>query len=883
MLTGLFQTVAARGGRVVAIQTFDAGFVDYPDDDRFMARVAWQHIDALVVGQAAVTDAYLREFAQAGKPVVAVYRELGEFQCPTVVPDNRTGVRLAIDHLIEHGHRTIAFVYRHRADADEWIRYRAYQEIMLARGLEPCEPVLVSWQLDETYDATEAVRELRDRGPLPSAAVACTDLVAMAFVAALARVGVVVPDDMAVIGFDDIADAATFQPPLSTIAQNFMLAGTLAGDLAFQLIEGSPVVPGYQCTPVAFVPRESCGCSDAAGRPPGAAPADAEWTDAQFVNELTDAVHSGRHLTVAEHRALVRVTEHLTGLLTAVARTPSADAASVVGPIIRELRQLASQAPNPLQLVGAIRRFAQASSARLAPDDPTVAARCDRLVFDIAMRMLEDQNLNVRGRPIAYQDVEIQRRYYMIGTDLVRQRVLTAQSLDWLAATEFRAGCLALWESGRGNRDDGAALRIVSTYDRAEQCQVPPGPCDVTAFPPASFIDLVDEQSVVSSYLYVLPVRFAGSDWGFLALTGPLDVCEVTAFERYNHWVVLLTVALDHEHAIRSERALLEEIRIREERYALAAEAANDGLWDWNLLSGTVFYSSRWKSLLGCAEDEITATSTEWLGRIHPDDRPTVDRMLAQHIDGQAPTMELGYRLRTANGAYRWMTTHVRSMHNEAGRVIRLVGSMTDVTDRKLMEERLRRDAHYDPLTGLPNRTLFLDRLRQMVDQAHHQHVRLFAVVFLDLDGFKVINDSLGHQMGDEVLIKVAERLTRELRSHDTVARFGGDEFVLLLDDVQDTASLEPTVARILSAISSPLAIDGRFLAVSAAAGIAVGMSGSGTVDEYLRNADIAMYQAKAAENGNFALFDRSMLDGAATRHRLEPSMHPTLDCRPLP
>ena len=885
VLTGVVRTATARGGRVMAIQAFDAGLVDFPNEERFTARLGWQSIDALVVGQAAVTDAYLREFSQTGKPVMAVYRQPEEFPCPTVVPDNRDGIRLALDHLIEHGHRTIAFVCRHRADADEWIRYRAYEEIMLARGLRPSEPVLVSWRLDETYDAAEAVRQLRERDAMPSAALACTDLVAMAFIKALAQVGVVVPTDMAVIGFDDIADAATFQPALSTVAQNFALAGTAVCDLAFNVLDGSCIAPGYYCTPVALITRESCGCSPVISPPQPSGHRTPTTLRAQLVHELGETLHSGRRLTSSQRRELITVTDDLAALLTRIPGTPvaqlsnvdlssvdlsSVDLSSSVESVSRQLRQLAAQSPNPLSMAGAIRQFTQTFVGTIAPNDLVLAARYDQFAFDIALRLLENQNLDVRGRPFANRDVEIQRRYYMIGTNLVRQRSLTAGSLDWLAMTEFQAGCLALWDTGRGNRD-GATLRIVSIYDKSGRCPPLSGTCAVTAFPPASFIDLINDRNSGVTYLYVLPVRFAGSDWGFLALTGQLDLREEAAFERYNHWAVLLTVALDHEHAIQSERALLEDIRVSEERYALAAEASNDGLWDWNLISGAVFYSSRWKSLVGVSEEEIAATTQEWLGRIHPEDRPAVDRAIARQLDGRSSTMELEYRLRTADGIYRWMLTHARSMCDSAGTVTRLVGSMTDITDRKLLEERLRHDAHYDPLTGLPNRALFLDRLQQAIAGAHRHSEYRFAVVFLDLDGFKIINDSLGHQVGDEVLTHVAQRLIRQARPQDTVARFGGDEFVLLLDDICDVASLPTTVNRILSVISAPLTIDDRILTVSAAAGIAPSGNDRATADEYLQDADAAMYQAKAAGSGSFVLFDRS----ASTTEGCEPSPGP--------
>jgi diguanylate cyclase (GGDEF)-like protein/PAS domain S-box-containing protein len=887
VLTGVLETAAARGARVIAIQTLDAGMVAGGPDEGFTPQIAWQHIDALVVAQATVSDDYLREFAATGKPVIAVFRESEGFECPTVVPDNGGGIRLAVDHLIAHGHREIAFISRDPADADDWIRYRAYEETMLVRGLRPCEPVPVPWQHDETYGGPVAVRQLLERGPLPTAAVACTDLTAMALVEGLAEIGVAVPGDLAVIGFDDIADAATFEPPLSTIAQSFVLAGTTACDLAFDALDGRPVAPGLHCTPVTFINRESCGCPGSGADGAVTARSSVESICARFAAELADAVDGEGELSRGARRDLRTVGARLAALFTTVAHQPGTEVAGIIDGTTEMLRPFVVASPDPAAVVGAVRRFALRLAAQF---DAAVAPRFEHLAFDIALRLLESKKRNLRGHTIAHQHVELHRHYYMIGTDLVRRRARGFRSLDWLETTEFRAGCFALWAGGRGSADGAAsgpgtaALEIVSAYDRTGRYKAEVERCAAREFPPTSFVDLIDDQPGEHIYLYLLPVRFDGSDWGFLALTGPLDVREEAAFERYNHWAVLLTVALDHEQAMRSERALLEGIRASEERYALAAEAANDGLWDWSLTTGVVYYSSRWKALLGHADHEIAATAEEWLHRVHPGDRPAVDLVLAAHFGGQSATMELEYRLRTADGSYRWMLTHSRSVYDESGRVTRLIGSMTDITDRKLLEDRLRHDAHYDVLTGLPNRALFLDRLNRAIDRAAHQPGYVFAVVFLDLDGFKVINDSLGHQVGDEVLVRVAERLSAELRANDTVSRFGGDEFVLLLDDIGNEYDLAATTDRVLSVLSAPLVLGERTVAVSAAAGIAVSgavvAAGTGaggargrSADEYLRDADTAMYRAKASGNGTFALFDTSMHAGAMNRLQVESDL----------
>jgi diguanylate cyclase (GGDEF)-like protein len=188
----------------------------------------------------------------------------------------------------------------------------------------------------------------------------------------------------------------------------------------------------------------------------------------------------------------------------------------------------------------------------------------------------------------------------------------------------------------------------------------------------------------------------------------------------------------------------------------------------------------------------------------------------------------------------------------------RLVGSMTDISERKRLEEKLRHDALYDALTGLPNRTLFLERLKETVETAKRRPGHGFAVVFLDLNGFKDINDSLGHEVGDQLLVHVAKQLTAQMRADDIVCRYGGDEFVVLLNDLPTTSHITTIVDRWLAALATPLRLPTQTVGVTAAAGVAINPLASSVgcpAEELLRRADTAMYRAKAAKaNGGAAI-----------------------------
>src|SRR6185295_5990533 len=235
-----------------------------------------------------------------------------------------------------------------------------------------------------------------------------------------------------------------------------------------------------------------------------------------------------------------------------------------------------------------------------------------------------------------------------------------------------------------------------------------------------------------------------------------------------------------------TERKQAEEaLRASEERYALAAQSVNDGLWDWNLKTNEVYYSQRWKAMLGCDDGDIGTTPFEWFRRVHPDDLAQVQTLLQDHLEGRSPTFESEHRMRHKDRGYRWVLSRGLAVRNGSGRPYRMVGAQSDTTQRKLAEEQLIHDALHDSLTGLPNRSLFVDRLSHRIRHSRREKDRLFGVLFLDLDRFKLINDSMGHGAGDTLLVETARRLELAVRPGDTVARLGGDEFAILLEDVK--------------------------------------------------------------------------------------------------
>jgi diguanylate cyclase (GGDEF)-like protein/PAS domain S-box-containing protein len=302
-----------------------------------------------------------------------------------------------------------------------------------------------------------------------------------------------------------------------------------------------------------------------------------------------------------------------------------------------------------------------------------------------------------------------------------------------------------------------------------------------------------------------------------------------------------------------------EALRESEERYALAARGANDGLWDWNLKTNEVYFSSRWKSMLGFEEGEIGNNIQEWFHRVHPDDISRLKKDISDHLNKRTPHFENEHRLMNKENIYLWFLSRGIAVRESDGVTVRMAGSFTDITDRKKTEEQLIQSAFYDVLTGLPNRALFMDRLQMSFAHKTRHENHLFAVLFLDLDRFKNVNDSFGHLIGDELLLLVSERLRSNIRPEDTIARFGGDEFVVLLGDIKGIEDATHIADRIKEILTAPFHLMSYELYVNATIGIAISTNEYQHPEEILRDADTAMYNAKLRGKAGYVIFDRTM------------------------
>ncbi len=322
-------------------------------------------------------------------------------------------------------------------------------------------------------------------------------------------------------------------------------------------------------------------------------------------------------------------------------------------------------------------------------------------------------------------------------------------------------------------------------------------------------------------------------------------------------------------HAQLSRKKAEEALRESEERYALAMRGANDGLWDWDLRTNDMYFSPRWKEMLGCQESDIEDNVEAWLARVHPEDRERLETALRKHLAGRTAHFEYEHRMLHQDGTYRWVLSRGLAVRDHTGNVTRMAGSQTDITERKVA----------DGLTGLPNRMLFMERLAHALERGKQHKDSLFAVLFLDLDRFKVINDSLGHVVGDQLLIALAHRLETSLRSSDTVARLGGpptmarlggDEFTILLDDIHNVSDATCVAERLQQQLAVPFTISGHEVFTTASIGIALSATGYDRPEDILRDAETAMYRAKNRGKACHEVFDTAMYARAVTLLQVE-------------
>lgn len=392
------------------------------------------------------------------------------------------------------------------------------------------------------------------------------------------------------------------------------------------------------------------------------------------------------------------------------------------------------------------------------------------------------------------------------------------------------------------------------------------------------------------------PFEMAGRDWNLEYTATAEFIAENTTWAV---WVVLTggllitallgtgllmltgrTLRMKEEVNERTAELRDEVIQRRdaETQLRLVLEGANLGFWDWDYRTGKQWVNDRWMQILGLEKGDLKHSVNDWIDRIHPDERPKIVKAVEQRIKNN-DSYVVECRMRHRDGHWVWIQAAgaVVSHDPVSNEPLRLCGTHQDITERREQEEHILHQAHFDSLTELPNRFLALDRLSQLINEAHRNKDRV-AVLFLDLDDFKKINDTLGHDMGDKLLKEAASRLQEVVRSGDTVGRLGGDEFIILLGGLSEATDAQPVAESLLSKFTDAFKIDNRELVLTASIGISLFPDDGENLSELLRNADSAMYHSKEQGRNTYSYFTDEMNQGVSRRLLLEGQLHGALN-----
>jgi diguanylate cyclase (GGDEF)-like protein/PAS domain S-box-containing protein len=362
-----------------------------------------------------------------------------------------------------------------------------------------------------------------------------------------------------------------------------------------------------------------------------------------------------------------------------------------------------------------------------------------------------------------------------------------------------------------------------------------------------------------------------------LLATGPIVLIVY-----FTYWTYLKNVEASARQAeVASEHARevqrhMEALRESEERFRSAFDYATIGMAVVSLEGRWVQVNHSLDAILGYEEGELVEQN--WRDITSADDLVLADEQFRKLVGGRASSHQMEVRYRHKQGREVWALLGMSVVRDRQGCPLHIIFQIQDITDRKRAEQQLLYDAFHDALTGLPNRALFMDHVKMAIQRARRNGERLFAALFLDLDRFKIINDSLGHMVGDQLLVGIARRLETCLRPGDTVARLGGDEFTILLEDLSEPRDAIEVARRVQDAVSQPFNIGGHEVFTTTSIGIALSTTGYENAEDLLRDADTAMYRAKTQGKKQHVVFDKEMHDRAMQLLQLETDLRRAVD-----
>ena len=319
-------------------------------------------------------------------------------------------------------------------------------------------------------------------------------------------------------------------------------------------------------------------------------------------------------------------------------------------------------------------------------------------------------------------------------------------------------------------------------------------------------------------------------------------------------------------------------LQISEERWKFALEGSGEGVWDWVLETDQVFRSGQWYGIYGYSEKDIAPTAAAGRKLIHPEDLACAIEDINAYLEGRTPVFTSEFRLLCKDGSWKWTLSRGMVVSSTPdGKPLRMIGTHTDISERKHSEAEIFRLANYDAITGLPNRVLFLNRFEQEIKKAERTGQSI-TLMYLDLDRFKEINDTLGHDIGDLLLKKAAKRLVNCVRVIDSVARLGGDEFTIILNNLNGPGSIEHVAQEIIRKLAEPFQLRNELVYITASIGITIFPEDATEVDVLLKNADQALYAAKYEGRNCYHYFTPSMQQAAIARMRITNDLRVALN-----
>jgi len=323
-----------------------------------------------------------------------------------------------------------------------------------------------------------------------------------------------------------------------------------------------------------------------------------------------------------------------------------------------------------------------------------------------------------------------------------------------------------------------------------------------------------------------------------------------------------------YQELIMHQQKLIES----EKRYRLITEATNDAIWEEK--NNHRYFSPRWYEITGYTEGDLMDLDS-WKDLIHPEDREVIQKIITEHKRSRTPFYQCEYRLKTKDGQYKWIQERGKVDLDENGDFYYLVGSHTDITAVKEYEQKLHQLAFHDQLTGLKNRNSFTNTLTRLMKQEHSQKIGL---IFVDIDNFKYINDSMGHTLGDLLLKEIGKRLVKFQNEHTNIYRLGGDEYIILIEDFEEIHAVEKLAVHVLRDLNKPLEINSSSFFITASMGISIFPEHGKNIDELLKNADIAVFRAKEAGKNKIIIFNEPMNEAVTQRAQIEKHLRTALE-----